>query len=215
MRTSSFRVWMMSAFIVAALSGGAKAGGLALMNTGGTPTVGPPASMGFAFTTNQSIVVDALADVIVPGQISSTQVRLYDGSQTILAEATVSTTDPHPYSIPYGTTGEHLSLYVQAITPVTLAADTTYYIAADTPNSASFISQLVGITTDPSITYDHGVNVFGTCNNPLTDSGGLGPGYLGPDFLIAASAVPEPSALVLAVAGLTISLARRRKPRRA
>jgi hypothetical protein len=105
------------------------------------------------------------------------------------------------------------------ITPIILATNTTYFIAADVPNSTSFISQLVGITTDPSITYDHGVNVFGSGNNPLTNSGGLAPGYLGPDFIIAGIAVPEPSSLVLAtiaVAGVTISsLARRRKPRRA
>jgi PEP-CTERM motif len=219
MRSSTIGAWVIAAFLVAALAGGAKAGSLALMNTGGTPTEGAAASMGFAFTTNQSITVDALADVIVPSQLSSTQVRLYNGAGTILAEATVSTSDPHPYSIPYKP-GESLSLYVHAITPVTLAANTTYYIVADVPNSTSFISQLTGITTDPSITYDQGVYALGTGNNPLTASGSgpLPPGYLGPDFIIGASAVPEPSSLVLAglaVAGVTISLTRRRKPRRA
>jgi hypothetical protein len=212
----SIRVWMMSAFIVAALSGGAKAGNLALMNTGGDPTEGASMSMGFAFTTNESIVIDALADVLVPSQRSSGQVRLYDGTQTVLAETTVTTSDPHPYSVPYGTTGESLSLYVAAITPITLTANTTYYIAADVPSDFAFISALVGITTDPTITYDHGVSVLGTGNNPLTDSGGPPPGYLGPDFIIAGAAVPEPSSLVLAsiaVAGVTISQARRRKPR--
>lgn len=214
MRISKAPAWLVGAFLVAALPGAsARADSLALMNTSGTPTIGPTVSMGFSFTTNQAITIDALADVIDPGP--SSQVRLYDGTGTILAEATVTTSDPHPYSIPFGGVGlpGTLPLYVAAITPVTLAADTTYYIAADTPNNASFISQLGGLTTDPSITYGHGVSVFGLGNDPFTDSTGLPPGYLGPDFIIGTTAVPEPSSIILsgfAVIGVMVYMRRGR-----
>jgi hypothetical protein len=47
----------------------------------------------------------------------------------------VSGSDPTPYSIPYSMPNESglsIPLHVHTIAPVTLAAGTTYYVAADT-----------------------------------------------------------------------------------
>lgn len=189
------------AICIAAVSGWLVAvpahAGLALEFTSGNPVhfTGANAAVGWSFTTKQALSVTTL-DAFDPG--SGLQVRLYDGSGTTLASATILATDP--------TVGSPISFHSHAIAPVTLLANTTYYIAQDTTPSATFYIQVSGLTTDSSITYDGGV-VGSEGQNPTKDSpNGINyytPDYFGPNFNIGPAAIstPEPSTLVLAVSG--------------
>ena len=77
-------------------------------------------SAGWEFTTNQAIAVNAL-DAYDPTGTGS--VRLYNSVGTVLASATVTASDP--------TEGTPILFYSHAIAPVTLAANTSYFIAQD------------------------------------------------------------------------------------
>lgn len=153
----------------------------------------PAATMGWAFETGASPLTVVALDDYMPN-FSSTQVRLYDDSLNILASATVSNTDPAE------TAG--LTWYSHAITPITLAANTKYYIAADlqlgyyTRDETSYPSLTNGVT------YLGGVDEYGTGLTPTSDvnGGGFSPGYFGPNFDVGSplSTVPEPSGFTLA-----------------
>ncbi len=125
--------------------------------------------------------------------------RLYNASGTVLASATVTFSDKQE--------GSPAAFYSQAISPVSLAADTTYYIAQDFSafSNSAFSTHLdflvTGLTTDAAITFDGEVAAVGLGTNPTTDAtgGGYNPAFFGPNFDIA---VPEPSTLLLLAAGL-------------
>ena len=172
----------------------ATAGYVSAVNfTGGTisPT-GALVSAGFSFTTNQSVTIDALADF--HALATGSNVRLYNSQGTVLASATVFSTDPTdgPFNF-------------HGITPVTLAASTTYYIAADTVIGQLGEYSVTGLTTNLAISFGVGVEAFGLGNKPTSDiqGGANNPGYFGPSFEI--SAVPEPSGFALLGIG-TIAL---------
>jgi hypothetical protein len=80
-------------------------------------------SFGWSFTTNKAIAVTALDALDPTGSGTAGTVRLYNGSGTVLASARVLTSDPREGSPLF---------YSQAISPVSLAANTTYCIAEDT-----------------------------------------------------------------------------------
>jgi hypothetical protein len=140
-------------------------------------------------------------------------VRLYNGSGTVLARATVSTSDPLEGTAPS-------QFYAHALTtPVALAAGTTYYIAADILDTFDGLNA-TGLTTDPSITFGQAVGEFGTGGTPTSNrfpeiiTGGL----FGPNFDIT-PAVPEPATLLptlsgVAQAGVAYACRRRRAPGR-
>ena len=124
---------------------------------------------------------------------ANANVRIYDGSGNVLASTTVLTTDP--------IVGSSQLFYSQAITPVTLSANTTYYIAEDGAQNAYYGAS--GKTTDPSISYGTGVSATSAGATPTSDAIGLGTNsYFGPNFEVAS--VPEPSSMILL--GLTFGL---------
>ena len=173
-------------------------------------TTGMPTSdttAGWSFTTNQAITVTAL-EVFDPTGAGG--VRLYDASQTILASATVTTGDPQ--------VGSPTLFYSHAITPVPLAAGTTYFIAEDTAfnttNAAFFVT---GMTVDPAITYGGEISATNTGQTPTSDlfGGVLNPGIFGPNFAFTTAAAPAPEPLtatlgLLSVGGLAMATLRRR-----
>jgi PEP-CTERM motif len=184
---------------------------LALEFTSGieAQVTGGDAAVGWSFTTTEAITVTTL-DAYDPG--AGEQVRLYDGSGTTLASATVLPTDP--------TVGSPFAFYSQAITPVTLSANTTYYIAEDTTPSVNLYLAVSGLTTESSITYDHGV--YGIAgSNPLTDSPNgtmyYSPDYFGPNFngnVSLTVSSPEPSTFLIAGLGGMAFLVYARRHRR-
>ena len=148
------------------LTAGQRAGaGPVLEFSTGTVAVftGGDTSGGWSFTTNQAITVVAL-DAYEPN--SGNDVRLYDGNGTVLASAIVLPTDP--------TGGSPIPFYTHAITPVTLAAGQTYYIAEDFPaNINQFYYNTDTPVTDPAITYGAGVfSTAGLGQDPTTDAFG-------------------------------------------
>jgi hypothetical protein len=156
----------------------------------------PAMAVGWSFTTGSSAVSVTALDAFLllgTGQPAA-QVRLYNGSGTTLASATVSVLDT--------TETNGLTWYTQAITPVTLAANTTYYLAQDMDASSPFR----GFTSTPTMTlgmtYVGGVSAGAFGVNPTLDefSGGAeNPSYFGPNFdaVAVTSSTPEPSSLAL------------------
>jgi hypothetical protein len=129
-------------------------------------------------------------------------VRLYDSNGTILAETIVTNKDLSDGLAPNTGIGPQ-TFNVHSIIPVTLAANTTYVVASDVPDFNTsglyYLAGLQGISTNPSITYGHGVETAGGGKLPLADLmlGVFGDGYLGPNVGIEPNSVPEPTSLVV------------------
>ena len=162
-----------------------------------TGTPGFAASAGWSFTTKQAVKVTAL-DAFDPTGAGAGGVRLYAASGTVLASATVKTSDPKE--------GSPILFYSAAITPVSLMADTTYYIAEDLSNTTTANGNVTGLMTASAIKYGGEVAAAAQGMNPTTDAtmGMFSPGIFGPDFDIATvgAAVPEPGSFALLGVGL-------------
>ncbi len=154
---------------------------------GGTsgPT-GANVSAGYSFVTNEAVTINALADFAPLA--TGTDVRLYNGLGTVLAEATVTPSDPSDGTFNFA-----------AISPLSLPAASIFYLAADTATGQPGEWSVTGLTTNPAITFSGPVESFGFGNNPTSDlqNGALSPAYFGPSFAI----VPEPSAYLTAMIG--------------
>ena len=165
--------------------------------------VGGDGSVGWSFQTNQAITVTAL-NVFDP--TGTGNVRLYDILGTVLASATLTTGNP--------LTGSPTPFYSASITPVSLAANTNYFIAQDTISGTTLLNYLTGtLTVDPAITYLGAVSAQGLGLNPVNDyfAQGFSPAWFGPNFEIARTGVPEPVALSIFGAGLLTAGAMRRR----
>ena len=163
-------------------------------------------TVGWSFTTNQAITIDALDALRVAA--GGSVVNLWNSTGTQLASATVLSTDP--------TEGSPQAFFEHSITPVTLLAGHTYYIDEDISGSASTLFNTTGLTTNSAITYGAPVSASGAGADPTSDA--FGPnsnGYFGPNFDIA-PAVPEPASAYLLLAGcgfLVLLHSRAAKPR--
>lgn len=163
-------------------------------------------TLGWAFTTTEAISVTAL-DAYDP--TGDGLVQLYDGSGDVLASVNVTSSDP--------TEGSPTSFFSAAITPVTLAAGTTYYIAQDDVATAETTTLVYTgpVTTSSLITYGGSVSAEGLAQTPTTDvlnTNGLDPAYFGPNFDASPAPAPEPASLTLLGAGLTgLGAVRRRR----
>ena len=128
---------------IALLASGSAHAGPILEFSGGTEApVASDASLGWSFTTNQSIIVVAL-DAFDPTGRDGTvgAVRLYNGSGIVLASALVTASDPIE--------GAPTPFYSEAITPVSLAANSTYYIVEDMSFTTQLWYSVSALTTNP------------------------------------------------------------------
>jgi hypothetical protein len=191
-----------------ALSGAAQADPI-LEFTSATPTSpGTAASFGWEFTTGSSPILVTALDAYLDGVYqSSSNVRLYGADGNTIVSSIVTSADTLEGS-PY-------SFYSAAITPTILAANTNYYIVEDIDATGSIYVSAGGITTDPSISFVGSVSATGEGLNPTADlfNGAFNPAFFGPNF--NATAVPEPSSLVLCgLAGIAGSVVAWRKRKR-
>jgi hypothetical protein len=199
------RITISAALLAAAFTVSASADPVLEFSGGSSSTSGGgDLTVGWAFTTTTAISVTAL-DAYDP--TGDGFVQLYDGSSNVLASATVTSGDP--------TEGSPTAFFSAAITPVTLAANTTYYIAEDVvaTDTTTFLVTTGTPTTSSLITYGGSVSDNGLAATPTADAlnaNAVDPAYFGPDF--DAVAAPEPASLTLfgfGVAGLGVI--RRRK----
>ena len=152
-------------------------------------------SLGWNFTTNQDVSVNALAfyDDLTNGLTSSHEVGIFDG--TTCEKITSTTVDP----------SDPLSGFFRYhdITPVVLTAGKKYYIAAVT-GTEKYAIDVTTLNVDPSITFG-GFSIFGstqTTNTLQCPNGSQADGFhgdFGPTFRIgtggpAATPTPDPQA---------------------
>mgnify|MGYP000741466425 CR=1 FL=1 len=209
---STFVSWRK--FVFAAVLGllvplGAQAAPI-LSTSGGSPFGGAARTIGWKFTTGSSALSVTHLDALFNNGVTSTNVRMYNSAQTILASATVTTSDP--------TVTAGLTWRSHAITPVTLAANTTYFIASDQPSNLNSFVLTSTPTMSLGVLYQGGINSLGTGGLPLTDafgSGALGNSYFGPNFEAVTTTIPEPATLsvLLSAPGAVMLRRGRRLPR--
>lgn len=185
-----------------ATAAGAQAPGYTFDNTEAQYVVdGPPYfTLGSEFTANSGVTITQLGifDDLQDGLVDSYPVGLFDSAGALLASAT----------IPSGTGAPLINQFrYVAITPVTLQAGMTYEVGALylSDHDALFFPDTVtddpvtNFATDPRITFNRAMfNTGITLAAPL-DSGNLSGGYFGPNFLIQAADIPEPSAVMFGV----------------
>lgn len=144
-------------------------------------------SLGWSFTTLQSVSVSALGfyDDLKNGLTQNHDVGIYDAHDcTLLASTTVRPSDP-------------LSGFFRfrQITPVTLAADRTYYIAAVT-GSEPYAIAVSSLQVSSSISFI-GFSIFGNTQSTSTlqcPNGVQSPGFngdFGPSFQIGGTGIAD------------------------
>jgi len=157
-------------------------------------------SLGYEFTANNSATVVALGtfDYAQDGFAQAQQVGLWSSTQVLLASTFVDNSDP-------------LQGYwrFNPISPVTLTAGSTYYVASQGGEGYTFYTS--GFMVNPNITYIQDAYHYNanSSNSPLAfpdTTDGIGAGSGGAFFggnIEFGSAVPEPSAIVMAaIAGV-------------
>jgi hypothetical protein len=150
--------------------------------------------LGYQFTANANATVVGLGvfDYNQDGLAGPQQVGLWDASQDILASVFVDNTDPLQGFWRFA-----------AISPITLVAGDTYYVASQ--GGEGYTWNTGGFTVNPDITYvqDAWVYIGDTSNSPLAfplESDGVtaaqGGAYLGGNVEFG-SAIPEPGTCLL------------------
>ncbi len=165
--------------------------------------IGLTETIGYKFTVGATpLVIDALGLNSGTGSLSFTvPVHLWlDGTAIDLASVGINTSDPLS-SVQAGGT---LQYRYEAITPLLLAANTTYVIGADVQ---SFQGAAFGGTVVQDSRITVGPTISEASTHPTANSDSL-PQHFGPSFQI--SAVPEPSSIGLIGLSLLGSILLRR-----
>ncbi len=200
MRSTMTR-WAVAAVVLGMLAvGRAEAGLVAQFTSAQTAVSGGNNTFGFSFTTGSAVTVADL-DYLTPGT-GGRAVRLYDAAGTTLASAIVLATDPKE-----STGGFTYNVHALA-KPLTLAANTMYFVAGDSVFGDVIPYSVTGLTIAGGITYDAGVS-RGGYGNPTSDvaSATLNPAFFTVNFDLApAVATPEPSTLAMVAAGVPVLL---------
>jgi hypothetical protein len=185
--------------------------------TSASSTTDAQLSLGFDFTTIDSITVTSLGyyDNGGDGLLTQHEVGIYDSLGDLIADATVAagTVDPLTGNFRY-----------VSITPVVLAAGQTYTIAATTYGTSSDPwmygvagSTIVGFTEDSAISIPttgalYNYQTDNILRDPTSVSGNTV--YGGPDFMFtdnSGAGTPEPQTFGLALAGLGAIVAFKRR----
>lgn len=197
----SRRALAAAALVLAALPALA-APAVVVSNATGPSSLGnPPYTLGWSFSTNDAITVNALGvfDSGLDGLAGRYQVGLWNSGGTLLASATVAAGVSAPLTDQFR---------YASVAGVSLAAGQTYTIGALIESSADavlFPGEVNGFATAAEINFLQSRFVDGaTLANP-TSTGGALPGYLGPNFLfnVEANEVPEPATLLLVAMAIT------------
>jgi hypothetical protein len=155
-------------------------------------------TQGSKFTIgNTAFTVDALA-IYYPHAAGET-VRIYqDGTTVNLVSMAIPSTSQVSSPSAQGNEYEY-----QAITPITLIANTTYDIVEDFSADDGLHFHASGLSGNPDITFSGSISTDGEGLFPTTDGFNQG-AYFGPSF--EGIPAPEPSSFVLAGLGIVISM---------
>jgi hypothetical protein len=204
--------WNLSALTLAtALMLPAASFGAAVEFTDAPVTHDTQLSLGFVFTTNQAIDITALGyyDEDGDGVQTNHEVGIFDTNGILLISTILSA----------GTSSLEGHYRYNAVSPITLAANSTFTVAATTFGTAdgwvygNAGSQIAGFVVDPSITVaSDAARFLYQDDNVLrvpTDHFGNFTIYGGPNFKLAAvngGEVPEPASVMLTFAGVAALL---------
>lgn len=187
------------------LASGARAA-LAIQPSGGVTLGSGSSTTGWSFQTTQTLYVTAL-DARVNAISTTHLVNLYDSALNILATANVTDADP--------LVGSPVAFWSHAITPVTLQANTVYYVSESSNTSVDNVAYNATLAVDPALVYLG--NVFSPSNHALSTApvSNFPNGFFGANFEFSTTPVPEPSSLgLLSVCALgTIAHVRWRRAR--
>ncbi len=216
MKRSSTRRSAAAVAIVVSLAGAAgvaRADTLAVTFSGAFPGNNALTdTAGFSFTTTEAITVTSLDATL--GTAASEAVRLYNASGTTLGQAIVTSTDPTEST-------DGFTYGVQSISPVVLAAKTTYFVAADIEMNHGNVPIIANsVTTETGVTYGTGVLAANsTGSNPTSDAdhGANNPGYFAADFgftpgVVSSTPLPKSATAGLSLLGLLGLIRLRRRP---
>lgn len=169
-------------------------------NSGSTDT---SATVGWSFTVSEALTVSSLGyfDLGANGLGESHGVAIWTGAGTLLTSATV----------PSGTAGTLLNSFrYVAISPLILNPGAYVIGGGNALAVDTFVGIASGFSASPLISFTAARGIDGSLEFPTISNPAFNPGFFGPNMLITAAAVPEPSNLILfgtgliALVGLTV-----------
>jgi hypothetical protein len=165
-------------------------------------------SLGYGFTVNQAITIDALGlwDQADAAFVEDHPVGLWDGTGTLIASATVTNSSTAVASAETGSQWMFTS-----ITPVTLSAGQYFIAGLYSEQSKDAVAVEATAVTAPGITLgDAMLGLSSSLVEPTTAESAFDQGFFGPGFQVEGT--PEPASLGLLLAGLAgIAMRARRK----